>query len=940
MESIDKIKRLAEIVSKNTAPSSNTNTLIGNLLKAMALYMAEQHHGAVGGYQFLNSIDDLPTGDLTDKQKRTGYVVGENIYFYVGTDGDTLDGEYQNGGSFRGTRGDDGLSAYEIWKAIDPNNANKTEGEFLASLKQSGIGYDYAPTQSAATTDNTIYAIPDEEDENYWYEYYRKNGTLYFLGKHQGGLGGILGDLESLKQRDEPIVFTESKELNRCIKKLYVDISGFDGNYDGGGTGEILNLYIKYTYSSSKYIALYAANTGSNQVLFINLNGSGIYNAVYANGIYYYLEIDESALPQTTINQRVKLTSLATNIVNDNRVFDGGFTQASQINKYIKKLWIEFADDYILPSGYNSLDELKSDLRLYNISCLLSDDVYVPYIGFRLKSDYSTVFFSYTKNDGDFQEINYTKNGITLHALIDWEGLKGKEFTGKRMPLNPICFDGKFYHDAEILENINRIDVVVEDINAYFQGGNIMSTKRQSLEFTTGYIKTLLNEEIDYTRISTSNYASYYVTGLTSEDIGKTYIVTGKNGTSGKLVAKILNGIVIEIKNSIDNIITETVVVDGTFDALVFNVNANVEHSLVMKYQVEEDRKPLIEDFDSLKQMVEEMGGGSVATKRTIKTLHFGNSFTQDSFSYLPPILKEICPNLDFVIMIATIGACSLARHCANFTGTAQTVDGVTYDGSDNYSCAVFTSDNSSWEVKSLNVDAILNYADWDVITFQQYSVQSSMDWNFYFKPFIYKIHKSIYSKISNSQSILTKRVKLGWLLTHSRSQNSSESAVSPDFQRTKQIWNGIVLNSTKMSEETITEVIFPYGTAIQNLRTKTSLNALGDYNCAGLLQDGTHLQEGLPCLCAAYTNLLVIFKLAGIENVSIIGDKVGLNITDAWVTNINAPGTNGNVIGITPDNVYLAQVAAIAAVKNPFELSFDADGESEKGVTLDDYLL
>lgn len=747
-------------------------------------------------------------------------------------------------------------------------------------------------------------------------------------------------NLEEVTNRNEPIVFTESKELNRCIKKLYVDISGFDGNYDGGGTGELLNLYIKYTYSSSKYISLYASNTGSNQVLFIALNGRGIYSAVYVNGIYYYLEIDESALPQTTINQRAKLTSWATNIANDNRTLDGGFTQASLINKYIKRLWIEFADDYTLPSGYNSLDELKSDIRLFNITCLLSDDVYVPYIDFRLKSDYSTVFFSYTKSDGKFEEINYTRNGITLHALVDWEGFKGKSSGHIRMPLNPICFDGKFYHDAEILGNIIRIDGVVEDINAYFQGGMMMSTKRQELSFVSGYINTTVGEEIDYTRKGAGGgYASYYVTGLTSEDVGKTYIVTGKNGSSGKLVAKILNGIVIEIKNHIANIETETIVVDGTFDALVFNVNIREEHSLVMKYQVEEEREPLIEDFDNLKQTVEEMGGGSVATKRTIKTLHLGNSFTQDSFSYLPPILKEICPNLDFVIMIATIGSCSLARHCANFTGTAQTVDGVTYDGSDNYSCAVFASDKSSWEVKSLNVDDILNYADWDVITFQQYSVQSSMDWNVYFKPFIYKIHKSIFSKISNSQSLSTKRVKLGWLLTHSRSQNPSESAISPDFSRTKQIWNGIVLNSTKMAEETITDVIFPYGTAIQNLRTKTSLNALGDYKCAGLSQDGTHLQEGLPCLCASYTNLLVILKLAGIENISIVGDKVGLSITDAWVTSINAPGTNGNVIGITPDNVYLAQVAAIAAVKNPFELSFDADGESEKGVTLDDFI-
>ena len=243
MESIDKIKRLADIVSKNTAPSSNTNTLIGNLLKAMALYMAEQHHGAVGGYQFLNSIEDLPTGDLTDKQKRTGYVVGENIYFYVGTDGDTLDGEYQNGGSFHGTKGDDGLSAYEIWKAIDPNNANKTEGEFLASLKQSGIGYDYALTQSAATTDNTIYAIPDEEDENYWYEYYRKNGNLYFLGKHQGGLGGVLTEVDRLKNDINTAKTKVSKtirDLDNKLDKQEVEGAGF---LLSNGEGDIFMRY-------------------------------------------------------------------------------------------------------------------------------------------------------------------------------------------------------------------------------------------------------------------------------------------------------------------------------------------------------------------------------------------------------------------------------------------------------------------------------------------------------------------------------------------------------------------------------------------------------------------------------------------------------------------------------------------------------------------------
>lgn len=166
MVSIEKIKRLADTVAKNTVPGSNTNTLIGNLLKAITEYMAEQHHGAVGGYQYLNSIDQLPTGNFTDKQRRTGYVIGDCIFFYVGTGGDTLDGEYQNGGSFHGTKGDDGLSAYEVWKSIDGNEGKNVE-EFLASLRESGYKTKYVnalpggsatETQTENAISNSTYA--------------------------------------------------------------------------------------------------------------------------------------------------------------------------------------------------------------------------------------------------------------------------------------------------------------------------------------------------------------------------------------------------------------------------------------------------------------------------------------------------------------------------------------------------------------------------------------------------------------------------------------------------------------------------------------------------------------------------------------------------------------------------------------------------------------
>ena len=67
-------------------------------------------------------------------------------------------------------------------------------------------------------------------------------------------------------------------------------------------------------------------------------------------------------------------------------------------------------------------------------------------------------------------------------------------------------------------------------------------------------------------------------------------------------------------------------------------------------------------------------GGGGGGETRSVKILCYGNSFTQDSMSYVPTILKQVCPQLDFVIAIAFIGGCPLAQHYANFSGQSQTV--------------------------------------------------------------------------------------------------------------------------------------------------------------------------------------------------------------------------------------------------------------------------
>lgn len=867
----------------------------------------------------------------------------------------------------------DGKSAYEIWRDGDPTRQDKNEYDYLEWLNGSGFETKAVQTRPNATdfanhdiSSHTIYAIPDENGNNdpeTWSEWIYNGITLddeggeeatydagnwLLLATHDGsGLSATLTDIAMLQGRDEPIVFTESKELNRCIKKLFVDTSGFNGNYDGGGgTGEILNLYIKYTYSSSKYISLYSANTGSNQVLYIGLDGSGIYNTVYPNGIYYYLEIDEQLLPSATSVQRSKLTSWATDKANDPRILDGGYTQSPMLNKYIKKLWIEFPDDYTLPSGYNSLDDLKKDICVYSLNHNnVVDGIYKPKFYFRLKG-VNGQFIQYDNSDGILGEINFKDSAhgnIVLHAVIDWKSLKGKRFSGY-IPVNPICFDEVLYHDS----SIGNIDERLVGIENYFEGGEFDSfdVVDYTNSFPRGFIVTSVGDDIRNASITGNDIYRHLFLSISEGQIqdGDIIEARGRNGSSSNFVSLIKNNIVVAVVAR-STISDYTVVVDSeTFDTILFNAKTNDEGFYVRrKRPITIERPPLIEDFDNLKQTVEEMGGESVASKRSIKIVCFGNSFTEDSFSYLPPILKEVAPNLEFTIMLARIGGSPLAQHCANFTGSSQTIEGTTYNVT-NYGCAVFTDKDSSWQSKSTitTIDDILNYEDWDIITFQQLSGQSYKEWETYFQPFIYKIHKALFSKISSLSNLKTKRVKLGWILTHGKGSSFVDSKKQWEgYSYSQGVYPGIINNSKMMLDKSATEIIFPYGTAIQNLRTKSAINALGD--SGGLLADGTHLHEGIGPLCAAYTNLLVILREAGYENISIIGEKIGLSVSTSWITSIGVlnpnPSSQTTVVGITSDNVYLAQVAAIAAVKNPFELSFDVDGESEKGVTLDDFI-
>lgn len=298
-------------------------------------------------------------------------------------------------------------------------------------------------------------------------------------------------------------------------------------------------------------------------------------------------------------------------------------------------------------------------------------------------------------------------------------------------------------------------------------------------------------------------------------------------------------------------------------------------------------------------------GGGGGAARRSVKIICFGNSFTQDSMSYVPTILKNICPQIDFVIGVAYIGGCPLAQHYVNFYGGSETVNSLTYTPKD-YDYFRFDSSADGWvSASGKTAIEILQAEEWDIVTFQEGGVFAHLDWEVCYEPYIYGIHKAVFDNVSN------KSVKLGWLSIHGTYSSTQQG----DLDK----FNKVIANSKKVMDLTGTEILFPFGTAVQNLRT-TPLKELGDYDTHNLKYDVAHLQEGIGCLVAAYANTLTILNAIGYGNISIVGDTTRPDNT--WSSQKLVIGAHGSTIGITENNAYCAQIAAIQAVKNPYEIT------------------
>ncbi len=271
--------------------------------------------------------------------------------------------------------------------------------------------------------------------------------------------------------------------------------------------------------------------------------------------------------------------------------------------------------------------------------------------------------------------------------------------------------------------------------------------------------------------------------------------------------------------------------------------------------------------------------------KPTLSILFVGNSLTQDGIAYLPYMLKNYYPEVTFNIYLWYRGGNTLGQQYTNFT----TSGGV----ADIFSVA---ENSASWTnySKSMTMANVLSNFKFDIVCMQEYfnykeSYTDCTDWN-------------------NCQNYISTHYKGGnelkfMSLLHAplRKDGVDTDAV---YERTK-AGNALIL------QETDSEDLIPFGIAVQKALKNDKLNTLGDLE--KLTPDGTHTQEGLPCLLQTYVALEWIFDKFDI-NKTVKGNTFRMT-TDIY-NSIGVPGANlGNgVVTGTEEQYSLAQDIAIEA--------------------------
>lgn len=270
-------------------------------------------------------------------------------------------------------------------------------------------------------------------------------------------------------------------------------------------------------------------------------------------------------------------------------------------------------------------------------------------------------------------------------------------------------------------------------------------------------------------------------------------------------------------------------------------------------------------------------------SSKEIKILFIGNSLTQDAVMWLPYVLKNIGTGVKYQLIDMYNGGYTLTQQWAKING------GQTFD------IASVCNNATGWTNynNSKTLDSMLNVIDFDYLVLQEYynykASAEETDINAF-----NNIVDYIAARVSHPFEVVT--------LIHAPKRDNPTS-----------IYNVTVQGNQKILRETCASSLINVGTAIYEALS-TDLDSLGTQG--HLSPDGTHAQEGLPCIMEALNLAMWVYKKLGIA-----GGVVNFQWTplpSAIYSALNVAGANGSVIdGTTAQQLLASKVAANSFTKN-----------------------
>ena len=292
---------------------------------------------------------------------------------------------------------------------------------------------------------------------------------------------------------------------------------------------------------------------------------------------------------------------------------------------------------------------------------------------------------------------------------------------------------------------------------------------------------------------------------------------------------------------------------------------------------------------------------------KELNILVLGNSFSMDSFAYLPPVLNELLKQYVINYGVAYKSSASISDHVTLYNNNQKYT--LYYEWNRTKEKWIGYTSTGQYAERGKTLTDIMALRDWDIIYVQPASNVTS--------------EQNIVNNIINPGRQLLRILQnltnkpftflMGeWLGTDLNGDHGDEVF--------EMIANAMLLVSRSLG----IDGVIPIGAAIQDARTISSIQSLGE--TGNMLYDGQHMQSGIAPLIASYTIALYIARMVGGTSFDLYGST--FEPTTANCTAINAyhtgnptPMTHGESVGTGISYYRAGQEIATIANNYPFEI-------------------